>query len=237
VALACGAVIDVLFRQLVVTGIIDDPMADALAALAVDDRGAAMASWIEQLPQAERTELTAEVDRQVDGLRRRWPVLDPSWLPRTQQVLRVRLGDGAVDLSARVDLTIGVPDDAVSSMAFVDVRSGARRPEHRHDLHFAALIEALRSPTPPFVVATYYTRTGELDVEPVTEDLLMGAAVRTLQGIGLLSEQAVEHPVSVSSIRPPARYAPSVVEGPQQLGTPAGASPRRMDQPSDRRVA
>ena len=36
-ALACGAIVDVLFRQLVTVGSIGDPMADGLAALAVDD--------------------------------------------------------------------------------------------------------------------------------------------------------------------------------------------------------
>jgi hypothetical protein len=37
------------------------------------------------------------------------------------------------------------------------------------------------------VVATYYTRTGELDVDPVTDELLVGAARRTLMGSRLLA--------------------------------------------------
>ena len=32
------------------------------------------------------------------------------------------------------------------------------------------------------MVATYYTRTGELDVDPVTEELLVGAVRRTIVG-------------------------------------------------------
>ena len=62
--------------------------------------------------------------------------------------------------------------------------------EHRADLHFYALVEALRSPAPPFVVATYYTRTGELDVDPVTEELLVAAGRRTLVGARLLRSLA-----------------------------------------------
>jgi hypothetical protein len=139
-------------------------------------------SWIEQLTGPQRTELRAEVERQADGLRRRWPVLDPTWLPRTQETMRVRLADGSVELSARVDLAIGRPARDQAAVALVEVTSGAPRIERRADLHFYALLEALRSPAPPFVVATYYTRTGELDVDPVTDDLLVGAARRTLAG-------------------------------------------------------
>jgi len=190
VALACGAIVDALFRQLVTVGSIGDPMADGLAALAVDDRQSDLVGWVERLSGPERGALGAEVERQAEGLRRRWPALDPSWLPRTQEAMRVRLADGAFELSTRVDLAIGPPAGDVASVAIVEVKSGSRRPEHRADLHFSALLETLRSPAPPFVVATYYTRTGELDVDPVTEELLMGAARRTLVGARRLADLA-----------------------------------------------
>jgi hypothetical protein len=190
VALACGAIVDALFRQLVTVGSVGDPMADGLAALAVDDRQSDLVGWVERLSGTERDELGAEVERQAEGLRRRWPALDPSWLPRTQEAMRVRLADGALELSARVDLAIGRPAGDVASVAIVEVKSGARRAEHRADLHFSALLETLRSPAPPFAVATYYTRTGELDVDPVTDELLMGAARRTLTGARRLADLA-----------------------------------------------
>ncbi|MGO8873881.1 MAG: hypothetical protein ACLQPH_21255 [Acidimicrobiales bacterium] len=189
-ALACGALVDVLFRQLVTVGSFDDPMADGLAALAIDDRNQRLVSWIETLPAPARRELAAEVERQADGLRRRWPGLEPSWLPRTQEALRAELAGGAVSLSARVDLAIGGPAEGEASVAFVEVTSGMRRAEHRADLHFYALVETLRRSVPPFVVATYYTRTGELDVDPVTEELLVSAARRTRAGVRTLWEPA-----------------------------------------------
>jgi hypothetical protein len=182
IAMACGALIDVLFRQLVSTGGIGDPMVDGLAGLAVDDHQAVLASWIERLPPAEGAQLRVEVERQADGLRRRWPTLDPGWLPRTQESMRVVLAGGGIELSARPDLSIGAPPVDEASVALVEIKSGGRRAEHRTDLHFYALIEALRSPAPPFVVATYYTRTGELDVDPVTDELLVDAARRTAVG-------------------------------------------------------
>jgi hypothetical protein len=181
-ALACGSLIDALFRQLVTIGEIVDPMGDAMAALAVDDRHRELLAWIERLAKSDRDALRSEVERQARGLRLRWPTLNPAWLPRTQETMRAPLSKGAVVLSGRVDLAIGRPATTEASIALVEVKAGARRPEHRADLHYYALIEALRHPAPPFVVATYYTRTGELDVEPVTDDLLLGAARRTLAG-------------------------------------------------------
>lgn len=190
-AMACGALVDALFRQLVCVGEIGDPMADGLAALSVDDHQGALVSWIERMQPAERDELKAEVERQVGGLRRRWPTLDPSWLPRTQEALRVQLLGGRIELSARVDLAIGRPAEEEASVAIVEVKSGTRRAEHRADLHFYALVETLRSRSAPFVAATYYTRTGELDVDPVTDELLTGAAHRTLVGTKALWSLAV----------------------------------------------
>jgi hypothetical protein len=189
-AMACGALIDVLFRQLVTVGFIGDPVADGLAALSVDDHQRDLVSWIEGRSALQRDELQAEVERQAGGLVRRWPALDPGWMPRTQEAMRVGLAGGAVELSARVDLAIGRPTDDEASVAVVEVKSGVRRIEHRTDLHFYALIESLRSPAPPFVVATYYTRTGELDVEPVSEELLVAAGRRTLAGIHRLRDLA-----------------------------------------------
>ena len=158
-------------------------MADGLAALAVDDRQRPLVDWIERMPPAERAELRPEVDRQADGLRRRWPRLEPSWLPRTQVAMRARLAGGPSSCRPGSTWPSAGPPTDEASVAIVEVKSGMRRRmQHRLDLHFYALIETLRSPAPPFVVATYYTRTGELDVEPVTEELLTAAARRALAG-------------------------------------------------------
>jgi hypothetical protein len=189
-AIACGALIDSLFRQLVATGRIDDPMADGVAALTLDDHQRALVDWIQQLPAPERSELAMEVERQAAGLVSRWPALSPEWLPRTQEPIKASLAEGRVLLSARVDLAIGRPAVEHASVGIVELKSGRRRAEHRADLHFYALIEALRSPAPPFMVATYYSRTGELDVEPVSEDLLVAAARRIIAGAEALHRLA-----------------------------------------------
>jgi hypothetical protein len=186
--MACGALVDVLFRQLMTVGSIGDAMADGMAALAVDDHRRDLVSWIDHLGAADRAELAAEVARQADGISRRWPILEPGWFPRTQQSVRTRLLEGTIELSGRVDLAVGRPAEGAASVAFVEIKAGGRRVEHRADLHFYALVETLRSSVPPFVVATYYSRTGELDVDPVTDDLLVAAARRTAAGVAALRD-------------------------------------------------
>jgi hypothetical protein len=185
--LACGALVDVLFRQLVTTGALDDPFEDALDALAVDDRRAPLLAWIASLAPSEEAELRAEVERQADGLRSRWPALDAAWLPRTKASLRVPAATGGIELVARVDLVVGRPAVDTASVALVDVTSGSPRARHRVDRRFGALVETLRSGVPPFAVATYFARTGELEVDAVTTGLLAAAARRCRAGIQALS--------------------------------------------------
>ncbi len=177
VAVACGALVGSLFRQLVTVGRIEDPMDDGMGALRAEDRSDLVA-WIDGLPADRRSELSAEVERQAEALAARWPALAPGWLPRTQQSMHADLCSGTVRLSARVDLALGVPLPGRSSVGLLEVKSGSRRIEHCADRQFCALVETLRRGVPPFVVATYYTRTGELDVDPVSEDLLVAAALR-----------------------------------------------------------
>lgn len=193
--LACGVLVGVLFRQIVTVGSVGDPMTEALEGLAIDGHHGPLIAWIVDLDPAEMAELRAEVDRQAEGLAERWPVLDASWLPRTQEPLRAVLAGGRIELSARVDLAIGRRAEDVASVALVDVRSGARRPTHRDDARFYALVEALCRPAPPFAVATYYSRTGELDVDPVTPELLVEAARRCLAGARTLAGATSESEV------------------------------------------
>ena len=94
----------------------------------------------------------------------------------------VPLVGGRVVMSGVVDLAFGSPAGPRASVCVVELKSGRRRVEHRGDFHYYALLETLRSGAPPFRIATYYTRTGELDVEAVTDDVLVGALQRVLAG-------------------------------------------------------
>jgi len=228
IPMACGALVDALFRQIVTVGSVGDPLTDALDGLGTDERQSALVTWIGDLAPSDLAELRAEVDRQAQGLVHRWPAFDPLWLPRTQESMRVVLAGGRIELSARVDLAIGRPAEDESSVAIVEVKSGARRPAHRDDLRFYALVEALRSPAPPFAVATYYSRTGEVDVESVTHDLLVQAARRCLVGTrelaGTPSEADTGAWCSACAVlpRPPVVTAPAVAADTTVVAFPRG---------------
>jgi hypothetical protein len=182
VALARGSLVDALFRQWGTTGRIDDPWSDALGAVAVGGDVDGIAGFIEGLPADRRRVLAEEIAEHAAGIVARWPVPSPTWLARTQERVVVPLAGGRVVVSGVVDLAVGGPAGEKASVCVVEIKSGRRRVEHRGDLHFYALLETLRSGAPPFRIATYYTRTGELDVEAVTDDVLVGALERVLAG-------------------------------------------------------
>lgn len=182
VELARGSMVDALFRQWVTTGVIDDPWVDAVAAFDVEGDRDGVVAFVTGLSPALRGRLMTEVAEHAANIVQRWPVPSPAWLPRTQERLEVPLCGGRVVLAGVVDLMLGSPAQDRASVCLVELKSGARRIEHRGDLHFYALLEALRSGAPPFRIATYYSATGELDAEPVGEDTLVSALSRSLDG-------------------------------------------------------
>jgi hypothetical protein len=184
--MARGALVDALFRQLVTTGALPDPMEDALAALEVDERQCDLSAFVRALPADQFAELTNDVLAHCAALAANWPTLDDRWLPRTQERIAIPLAGGRVVLTGVIDLIIGAPSTGRASVCIVELKTGVARPEHREDLHFYALLETVRSGAPPFRVATYYSRTAELDADDVNEELLGAAVQRTIDGVAEL---------------------------------------------------
>ena len=158
-------------------------MDDALAALDADGGLAEVARYVRDLPAPEYSVLADEVGAQAAALRRRWPRLEPGWLPRTQDRIAVPLAGGRIVLEGVLDLVVGAPSRGQASVCVVDLRAGAGRAEHRADLQFHCLLETLRSGARPFRAATYYARDGALDTLDVTDGVLISALRRTVAGI------------------------------------------------------
>jgi len=188
IPLARGALIDVLFRQLVTTGRIEAPMEDGVAGLRVAGGQVDLLAYIDHLSDSDGASLAEEVTHQARVLVDRWPTLASGWLPRTQERITIPLSGGAVVLSGVIDLVVGVPSSGRASTGLVEVKSGRKVPEHRADVHYYALLETLRSGAPPFRVATYYTATGEVDAEEVTEALLIESVRRTLDALARIAK-------------------------------------------------
>jgi hypothetical protein len=183
-SLARAAMVGALFRQRVTQGRIDDPVEDALSALRVDARNARVEQFLVRLQPADRARLFGDVIDHAEVLIATWPVIPPGWLPRTGERRSVPLSGGQVRLGGIVDLVLGVPARDRASVCLVDVRSGDHRSEHRDHRQYLALLETVCSGAPPFRVATYYTATGEIDVEDVDDGMLANAATAAVDAIG-----------------------------------------------------
>ncbi|MGH8995924.1 MAG: PD-(D/E)XK nuclease family protein [Acidimicrobiales bacterium] len=182
--LALGAMVDALFRQLVTTGRIDDPTGEGLDALRADDRRSEIVDFVCGLSGPDGAAFEDELETQCAIMVSRWPRLSPAWLPRTQERIAIPLGGGSIVLIGIIDLIVGAPSAGRASVGLVEVKSGRPRPEDRDDLHFYALLETLRSGAPPFRLATFYTRSGQVSTEDVGDELLIDAVRRVLTGIG-----------------------------------------------------
>jgi hypothetical protein len=178
-ALITACLVHALFRQIVITGSIDDPLGDALAALRIDPALSQVVHQIDALSDRARRALTAGLSDHVHHLRTLTPTLQPGWLPRTDDRIAISLAGGRVVLHGRVDLLIGAPSrGAVGTATVCAVGLTAEGPwdQARRTLHLLALLETLRSGTPPFRVALLHSGAGRYGVEDVLEEHL-GAVV------------------------------------------------------------
>ena len=188
-SMALGAVMDALFRQLVTTGHIADPVKDGIDALRVDPRRSEVVDFVHGLAGQQLVDFQNELNAQARILLTRWPRLSPAWLPRTQERIAVPLAGGDVVLVGVVDLIVGAPSSGRASVGLIELKSGRARVEDREDLRFYALLETLRGGAAPFRLATFYSRTGEVDAEDVADELLTSSVHRVLTAIGRMVEE------------------------------------------------
>ena len=131
--------------------------------------------------ESERAELRSVATTTMTQFLESFPPLKPAWKPTTESPIRAELLDGLIVLSGKPDLTLGQPDGTVAGKVIVDFKTGGSFISHREDLRFYALLEALRI-LPPRLLATYYLDQGRIHSEEVTEDLLLSAAERVIDG-------------------------------------------------------
>ncbi len=163
--------VHVLFRQLVHGGAGGDPLADALDALRAAGAGAPVRR-IESLPAPARAALATALARHAANLRVLVPRFAPGWMPRTDDHVAVPLAGGRVVLSGTFDLLVGAPHPGTASLCALGLSTGGPWPRERRTLHFLALLEALRSGTPPFRLALIESASRRYGVEDVREEHL-----------------------------------------------------------------
>ena len=161
-----------LFRQMVTTGRVGDPMTDALDALRVDPNRRDMVRHIEELDEGRRVTLAAALTTHVAHLVNLTPRFAPGWLARTDDWAAIPLAGGRVVLCGVFDLLVGAPLPGTATLCAIGLTTGGRWAQARMALHYLALLETLRSGSPPFRVALLHSAVGRYGVEDVLEEHL-----------------------------------------------------------------
>ena len=174
-----------------------DLVDEAMARLADEERG--IGEWIAGLSPADEADLRGQSSERVTKFMESFPPLDKRSNPMTESSSRWP-NEGAIVMSAKVDLIIGRPEGFESRKVIIDLKTGRPNVRHRQDLYFYALLETLARGVPPRRLATFYLDASEAQTEDVSERLLRTATRRTLDGINAIVELQAEG-------RPPVRRA------------------------------
>jgi hypothetical protein len=162
----------------------------AIARLAESERG--VAAFLAEADPVEHAELRVAATDMVSKFADEFPPLKKKWRPRVESALSTHLCAGRVLLRGKVDLALGAAEGTTARVLIVDFKTGRPVPAHVDDLRFYALLETLRVGVPPFRVASWYLDSGQCHPEDVTEDLLLAAARRVVDGVRTLVELRVD---------------------------------------------
>jgi hypothetical protein len=173
--LVLSRLVHTLLRQLVHTGGIDDPLADAVEGLRASGADAAV-RHVESLPEAARATLEETLALHARNLSDLVPRFAPGWMPRTDDRVAIPLGGGRVVLHGVFDLVVGLPQPRTASLCALGLSTGGAWASERRSLHYLSLLETLRSGTPPFRLALLESANGRYGVEDVREEHLLAIA-------------------------------------------------------------
>jgi hypothetical protein len=88
----------------------------------------------------------------------------------------IPLAGGRVVLHGVFDLLVGLPQPGTASLCALGLSTSAPWAHERRSLHYLALLETLRSGTPPFRLALLESASGRYGVEDVREEHLRAIA-------------------------------------------------------------
>jgi len=173
--LLLSRLVHALFRQLVNEGGFDNPLRDALDGLRASG-AEPLVRHIESLAPPARSALSETVASHAATMREMVPRFAPGWMPRTSDRVAIPLAGGRVVLHGSFDLLVGLPHPGTASLCALGLSTSGPWARERRCLHYLALLETLRSGTPPFRLALLETATGRYGVEDVREEHLRAIA-------------------------------------------------------------
>ncbi len=158
----------------------------AIARLENDSYG--LGDFLRSLDEGERAELVALANDRVTTFMETFPPLERTWRPTTEAKVRAEFGNGKIQLSGKIDLQLGYARGNQAGKVTIDLKTGRTHRSHIDDLRFYALIDTLKTGTPPRLLVSYYLEQGIPHTEEVTEELLWSAARRTAEAVGRIVE-------------------------------------------------
>jgi hypothetical protein len=176
-----------LFRQLVTTGSVGDPLTDALDALGLHPNRAGLVRHVGRLDRRARSQLRAELTGQIGHLRELTPHFAPGWLPRTDDRIAIPLAGGRVVLCGVFDLLVGAPVPGQASLCALQLTSGGPWAFARTALHYLALLETLRHGNPPFRLGLLDSAVGRYVIEDVQQEHLRAMASHLVTRLAILA--------------------------------------------------
>ena len=174
------------------TGRLGDPLTDAVDALRVDPDRLAMVRSIDGMSESARAALSDSLVPHVAHLSNLTPRFAAGWLPRTHDRVAIPLAGGRVVLSGVFDLLVGAPVPGTATLCALGLTTGGRWAQARTALHYLALLETLRSGTPPFRVALLHSALGRYGVEDVIEEHLRAIVSHVVLRLSELAHSAAE---------------------------------------------
>jgi hypothetical protein len=176
-----------LFRQLVTTGSVGDPLTDALDALGLHPNRAGLVRHVGRLDRRARSELRAELTNQIGHLRELTPHFASGWLPRTDDRVAIPLAGGRVVLCGVFDLLVGAPAPGQATLCALQLTSGGPWAFARTALHYLALLETLRHGIPPFRLGLLDSAVGRYVIEDVQQEHLRAMTSHLVTRLALLA--------------------------------------------------
>jgi hypothetical protein len=189
--LVASRLVHALFRRLVVDGVLDDPLGDALDACRAEGpggAGAATVAAVEAMDEPTRAALGAVVTTHAAHLTDLVPRFAPAWMPRTDDRVAIPLAGGRIVLHGTFDLLVGPPPAGTASLCALGLCTGGSWASERRSLHYLALLETLRSRTPPFRLALLETSSGRYGIEDVREEHLRAIASHLVAWLGAVAD-------------------------------------------------
>src|SRR4029077_2933302 len=145
------------------------------------------AEYWANVPAPERDDIQMEVVRRTILFEASFPPLRElrrELSPATELSVRAELLGGALVVSGKLDLLLGVPDRLEPMRATriaIDLKTGNAYPQYAEDNRLYALVLALRFGVPPFRVASFFLEGGTWQAEDVDETTLFHAADRVVE--------------------------------------------------------